>query len=266
MNSLFKADLISLAQELYSSKNVLSQLVGQQLTLRYRRTVLGYFWTLVNPLLMMSVMALVFSGIFKADLKTFAIFLFAGMIPWNFLNSVVIQSGSSFINNEGLIKKIYVPKFVFPLSVTLSVLVDSILSFFVLFALILLIGGQISWSILVLPFAYLILFFFSLGLGLIFAIVTVFFRDLQHVTIIAMQGLFFLTPIFYKKDAIIGSGSLLISLNPIVPFIDLFRAPLFDASLPSLETLLLASMISFFTFSLGMIVFFSQHKKIVFRL
>ena len=90
--------------ELYETRNVLLQLVVQQLILRYRRTSLGFLWTLINPLLMMSVMAVVFSALLKQDLRSFTIFLFAGMIPWNFFSSVVTQSGAAYINNEGLIK------------------------------------------------------------------------------------------------------------------------------------------------------------------
>ena len=103
--------------EVSKFKFVLQQLVRQQLILRYRRTALGYLWTLINPLLMMSVTAVVFSTLFKLELKTYAVFLFAGMIPWNYFNSSVVQSGSSFINNESLIKKIYLPKSLFPLSI-----------------------------------------------------------------------------------------------------------------------------------------------------
>ena len=137
--------------------------------------------------------------LFKADLKTFAIFLFAAMIPWNFFNSVVTQSGTSFINNEGLIKKIYLPKAIFPLSIAFALLIDSALSFLALFLIIFMIGGSLSWTLLFIPIAYLLLFFFALGVGLIMSVVTVFFRDLQHVILIAMQGLFFLTPILYKR-------------------------------------------------------------------
>ena len=153
--------------EVYSSRDVLSQLVSQQLILRYRRTALGYLWTLINPLLMMSVMALVFATLFKQDLKTFTIFLFAGMIPWNFFSSVVTQSGTSFINNEALIKKIYLPKIIFPLSIACALLIDGALSFLALFAIILIIGGSLSWAVLFIPVAYLLLFFFALGVGLI---------------------------------------------------------------------------------------------------
>ena len=258
--------IITFATELYGSRNVLSQLVAQQLILRYRRTALGYLWTLINPLLMMSVMAVVFSTLFKADLKTFAVFLFAAMIPWNFFSSVVTQSGTSFINNEGLIKKIYLPKVIFPLSITFALLIDGLLSFLALFAIILALGGTLSWSLLFLPISFVLLFLFALGLGLIMSIVTVFFRDLQHVILIAMQGLFFLTPILYKHDVLAGNVAWLVGLNPVTPFIALFRAPLIEATLPSSSVLLQTVAISAAAMAIGLFVFLRQEKNIVFRL
>lgn len=252
--------------ELYGSRNVLQQLIAQQLILRYRRTVLGYLWTLINPLLMMSVMAVVFSTLFKADLKTFAVFLFAGMIPWNFFSSVVTQSGAAFINNEGLIKKIYLPKAIFPLSIACALLIDSLLSFIALFVIILALGGTLSWSLLFLPISFVLLFLFAMGFGLIMSIVTVFFRDLQYVTAIAMQGLFFLTPVLYKHDALMGKVAWLVGLNPVTPFIALFRVPLIEATLPSGHVLLQVTTISVVTMAVGLFVFLRNEKKIVFRL
>ena len=134
--------------EVFATRAVLWQLVRQQLILRYRRTAVGYLWTLVNPLLMMSVMAFVFSSLFKSDLKDFAIFLFAGMIPWGLFNSVSTQSAGAYINNEGLIKKIYLPKIIFPMSIAIALLIDSVVSFFALLLIIIAIGGSISWSLL----------------------------------------------------------------------------------------------------------------------
>jgi ABC-type polysaccharide/polyol phosphate export permease len=256
----------SLLSELYNSRNVLSQLVSQQLILRYRRTALGFLWTLVNPLLMMSVMAFVFSTLFNADLKTFTVFLFAGMIPWNFFSSVVTQSGNSFINNEGLIKKIYLPKGIFPLSIAVALLIDNVLSFLALFVIIITIGGSLSWAVLFIPIAYLMLFFFTLGVGLIMSVATVFFRDLQHITLIIMQGLFFVTPILYKQDRLTGKIAWLVDFNPLVPFIELFRAPLSQASLPSSTVILQVVLLSLSAMATGLFVFLRQEKKIVFRL
>lgn len=258
--------IIKFFSELYGVHNVLQQLVAQQLTLRYRRTVLGYLWTLINPLLMMSVMALVFSGLYKSDLKTFALFLFAGMIPWSFFSAVVTQSGLAFINNEGLIKKIYLPKAIFPLSVALASLIDSALSFAALFLIIIALGGSLSWALLFLPISYALLFIFAVGFGLTMSIATVFFRDLQYVIIIAMQGLFFLTPILYKTDSLAGKVALLVELNPVTPFIALFRAPLIEGVLPSGGVILQAIIIAACSMFVGLFVFLREEKNIVFRL
>lgn len=261
-----KINARSFLGELYGSRNVLSQLIFQQLILRYRRTALGFLWTLINPLLMMSVMAFVFATLFQADLKTFTVFLFAGMIPWNFFSSVVTQSGNAFINNEGLIKKIYLPKGIFPLSIAAALWIDNILSFLALFVIIIIIGGSLSWAVLFIPVAYLLLFFFSLGIGLIMSVATVFFRDLQHILLIVMQGLFFVTPILYNQDRLTGKIAWLVDLNPLVPFIELFRAPLSEASLPSSSVILQATLLSMSVMSIGLFVFLRQEKKIVFRL
>lgn len=259
-------NIVKLLRELMGYRAVLRQLISQHLILRYRRTTLGYLWTLINPLIMMSIMAVVFATLFKADLKTFTVFLFAGMIPWNFFNSVVTQSGTSFINNEGLIKKIYLPKSIFPLSIALSLMIDSALSFLALFAIILMIGGSLSWAVFFIPIAYLLLFFFALGIGLLMSVATVFFRDLQHVILIVMQALFFLTPVLYKPDSLVGKVAWLVELNPMVPFIELFRAPLFQASLPSMNVILQAMLFSLTAVIIGLFVFFRQEKQIVFRL
>jgi len=253
-------------EELYVARNVLSQLVSQQLILRYRRTALGYLWTLINPVLMMSIMATVFSVLFKTDLKTFAVFLFAGMIPWSFFNSMVTQSSTSLINNEGLIKKIYLRKIIFPLSLAFALLIDSMLSFLALFVIIIAIGGSVSWAIMFIPVAYILLFFFSVGIGLVISVATVFFRDLQHLIVIAMQGLFFLTPVLYKHDALAGKVAWLVGLNPVVPFIELFRSPLYLATLPSANVVVRAAIISLSAIGIGLFVFLRHEKEIVFRL
>jgi ABC-type polysaccharide/polyol phosphate export permease len=252
--------------ELYGSRRVLWQLVEQQLILRYRRTALGYLWTLINPLVMMTIMAWVFSTLFNAEIKSFTVFLFAGMIPWAFFSAVIIQSGSSFIQNEGLIKKIYLPKIIFPLSIACALLIDTALSFLALFGIIMILGGKLSLSLFFLPIAFALLFFFTLGIALIMSVATVFFRDLQHVIIIAMQGLFFLTPILYKKTAIDGWVAWVIGFNPVSPFIELFRAPLTQAILPESGVILNCSAISLIFFVIGLIFFLYQEKNIVFRL
>jgi len=263
---MMSARFVSFLSELYGSRSVLQQLIAQQLILRYRRTLLGYLWTLINPLLMITAMALVFSSLFKADLKTFVIFLLTGMIPWNFFSSVVTQCSTAFISNEGLIKKIYLPKVIFPLSVAFVFLIDSLLALAALLILIPLVGGSLSWSLLFLPVSFVLLFLFSMGLGLIMAIVTVYFRDLQYVIMIVTQGLFYLTPILYKSDALTGKVTWLVKLNPVTPFIALFRVPTIDGTVPGITILVWAASIAVATMAAGLFVFLRHEKNIVFRL
>lgn len=252
--------------EIKTYRDVLFQLVRQQLILRYRRTIFGYFWTLLNPILMMSVTAVVFSSLFKVDLKTFAIFLFAGMIPWGLFNATITQASTAFIHNENLIKKIYLPRILFPLSVAIGLAIDSIFSFMALFILMLVMGSPFSTALLFIPIAYFLMFIFVFGLALIVSIATVFFRDLQYVMGIAMQALFFLTPIIYKSEDLTGKVAWLIDLNPLGLFIELFRAPLSRAVMPDLVTIQYAFLIAMASLIFGFFFFISQEKKIVFRL
>lgn len=260
------AALYDQAYELHKARSVLWQLVRQQLVLRYRRTILGYLWTLVNPLLMMTVSAVVFANLFKADLKTFVVYLFAGMIAWNCFHSIVVQSSSCFVANEGLIKKIYLPKAIFPLSVAIGLLIDNMFSFVALFAIAMAVGGKISVAVLFLPIAYLMLFLFSLGFALIASISVVFFRDLQQVILVLLQAWFYLTPIMYRREALLGDAAWLMTLNPLVPFITMFRDPICSGVCPPLAVVAQAGLLALVALGLGLALFVHQEKKVVFRL
>jgi len=261
-----KKNILIYLKEIIDTRSILYQLVRQQLTLRYRRSFFGYLWTLINPLMMMSVTAVVFSNIFKIELNKYAVFLFSGMIPFSYFSTAVVQSGQSLTSNEALLKKIYIPKIFFPASVSISILIDSILTTAALFMIILVIGGKLSISLVFLPIAYILLYFFSFGVSLVMAISTVYFRDLQHVVGIAMQALLFLTPVFYKTDTMQGEVAWLIGLNPLTSFVELFRMPIFLSELPPLTTVLSAGALALVSIMIGMMVFRKFENHIVFRL
>lgn len=260
------AALYGHSRELHQKRSVLWQLVRQQLILRYRRTALGYFWTLLNPLLMMGVSSVVFANLFHMDLKTYAVYLFAGTIPWNCFSSIIAQSGSSFVQNEGLIKKIYLPKAIFPLSTSLGLLIDNALSFVALSILMFAIGAKFSAALTFLPIAYALLFLFSFGLALIASVMVVFFRDLQHVIVVFMQAWFYITPVMYKSDMLIGKAKWLITLNPVVPFITMFRDPICNGVFPTASVVLQGGLLAAMSMCLGLAFFLNQEKKVVFRL
>lgn len=260
------AALLRMAREVHQYSDVLWQLVRQFLTLRYRRTALGYVWTLINPLMMMSVTAVVFATLFKLDLATYAVFLFAGMVPWNFFSMTVTQSCTSFIHNEGLIKKIYLPKIVFPLSLAIGMAVDSFLALMALFLLVVLFGAPLTPALLFVPVAYALLFTFTFGVALIASVATVFFRDLQYVISVVMQAWFFLTPVMYRHEALAGKVAAVVALNPMVAFIELFRAPLYLGQWPSLQAVGVAAVVALCALALGVLILLRQEKHIVFRL
>jgi len=242
-------------------------LIRQQLILRYRRTFFGYAWTLMNPLLTMGASTIIFGTLFKADIKTFAVYLFAGFIPWNCFNNILIQTSSSLLVNEGLIKKIAVPKIIFPLAVSISVLIDSLLSFIALFVLMLLIKPFLSWALIFIPFAFLLIYFFSLGVALILCVFTVYFRDLQYVITIVLQVFFFFTPVVYKSDSL-GNGLVakLMSLNPLNIFIELMRLPIVDRIFPNPSIVMIALTLSAFSFAFGLYIFKKYEKTLIYRL
>lgn len=252
--------------ELIGRKNVLKRLVIQTLVLKYRRTTVGYFWSVLNPLLMIGILSLVFSRLFGKEVGEFALFVFAGMIPWNFFNSVVAQSATSLIYNEGLIKKIYLPKTIFPVSTVLALAIDNFLAFCVFIGLGFIFGMSISWHFLFVIPAFLILLIFCLGISLLVSISTVFFRDLQHIIVLGMQGLFFLTPVIYPITAIEGWVGNLLLLNPLVPIITLFRAAIVGQTIPETDMVVYSIMVAISMLILGLLAYKKNENNIVFRL
>jgi ABC-2 type transport system permease protein/lipopolysaccharide transport system permease protein len=245
---------------------VMWQLVSQQLTLKYRRTVFGYLWTLINPLITMSITAFVFSSLFQMELKSYVIYLFSGLIAWNCFSGIVTQTSGAFIANEALIKKIYLPKIIFPLGQSFGVLIDCFFNFLAMYLIVLFMNPVATSAILFIPIAYLILFIFSFGIALSMSIATVFFRDLQYILSILMQGWFFLTPVMYKVNGVSENAAILINSNPVTPFIELFRAPIYLHELPSEAIIFICSLYASVSMVLGVFVFNRYKNIIVYRL
>jgi len=221
----------------------------------------------MNPLLTMGASTIIFGTLFKADIKTFAVYLFAGFIPWNCFNNILIQTSNSLLANEGLMKKIAFPKIIFPIAVSISVLIDSFLSFIALFVLMLLIQPLFSWALVFIPIAFLLIYFFSIGIALILSILTVYFRDLQYVVTIFLQVFFFFTPVVYRSDSL-GGGLVarLMSLNPLNIFIELMRLPIVDHSFPSFSIVMIAFLLSSSSFVFGIYIFNKCEKRLIYRL
>jgi ABC-2 type transport system permease protein/lipopolysaccharide transport system permease protein len=247
-------------------KNILRELVLQQITLRYRRTIFGYLWTLFNPLLMMIVTSIVFSTLLKMDLKSYAVFLFSGIIAYNYFSNCVGQCASSIVINEGLIKKIYIPVILFPIATSLALLIDSFLMAVSLTIIMLFVGVQFSVDMILIIPAYILLYMFTLGVSLIASVLTVYLRDLQHVIGIAMQALMFLSPVYYKPDSLSSKVAAVMRFNPLTYYIEMFRLPLTESAVPSGQTYLIAFFVAAGTLALGIWYFTKNKNKLVFSL
>lgn len=258
--------MTSFINEILQYRQVLRQLIHQQITMRYRRTFFGFLWTLLNPLLNMTIIAVVFSFVMKFQVNEYAIFLFAAMIPWTIFSSSLSQGGSSLILNETLFKKIYLPKQLFVISVVVTTLVDSFLSTACLFIIAFIIGAKISLALLFLPAAFLLLAMFSLGLAFILSIVTVYFRDIQHLIVVFLQAMYFATPIIYPIDAIPARFHFIFYWNPVYYFIDLFRAPIYSGVMPDVHTLAICIGLACVSLVCGVYFFMRNEAKVIFRL
>ena len=259
-------NLNALYKEIIDSKYILIQLIKQYLKLKYRRTVFGYFWTLLNPLLMLMVLGIVFSTLLKIELKLFIQILFSGLFAWNLFSQITVQTLTGYINNEYLLKKIYVSKILFPLSISIALFLDSIIFFIVIYPLMIFLGIEISLALIFLPIALFVLFIFSLGIALIGSIITVFFRDLQWLVPVLLQALFFLTPILYDRSAIIGKLVWLNNINPMTQFVSLFKEIIFFGNIPSLSLWLITTLLAIISVTIGIYFYLKYETKIIYRL
>lgn len=256
--------------EFRTYRGVITNLVAQELQVRYQRSMLGFLWTLVNPALMMGTQALVFSRLFRGmggmGPWEYAVFLFAGAMPWTFLSTSITESTTSLIHNEGLIRKIYVPKWIFPLARVLIQGITFVLSLVALFLMLWPLGATVSSSLLALPAAIVLLGIFTMGLGLAAATIHTFFRDFGHFLNVGLQAWYFLTPIIYKADFLPPNERWKFWLNPVYPFVRLFQQIIQESKWPDFWLFLVAGSIAMITFASGYALFKSQEKKIVFRL
>lgn len=252
--------------DLWQARLVTGQLVHQYVTLRYRRTALGFVWTLINPLLTMAITSVVFSMMMRMPIKSFAIFLFTGLIPWTLFSACALQGGGAILENEALIKKIYIPRQTFVASRCISLLVDALLSFCALFVLAAFIGAKVVPALLFLPISFLLVFVFSLGVALVMSVVSVYYRDAQYVVGIILQAGYYLTPIIYPVSIVPERYRWVFFLNPMYYFVELFRSPIYGGEFPSAHAIFYASTLAIACIMLGVAVFRRYDHTLIFRL
>lgn len=221
--------------EFWKYRDLLKLLVSRNIKLKYRRSILGYLWSVLNPLMIMTVMAVVFSTMFKRSIDHFPVYLFCGQLLFNFMNTSTNQAISSITGSAALLKKAYVPKYIFTLSRITSGLVDLVFSLAALVIVIIVTGAGFTWHSLLFPLVIAQLYVFCVGLGLFLAQANVFFRDIQYIYSAVITAWMYLTPIFYPVEMLPQTLHWCVThLNPMFFYIDQFRCLVHLGTLPGL--------------------------------
>ncbi|MCF2669420.1 ABC transporter permease [Faecalicatena contorta] len=242
---------------------LLNELIARDIKIKYRRSVLGVLWTLLNPLCMMIVLSVVFSNLFKFDIENFPVYLLSGQLIFNFYSESTTNSMSAILSNGPLIKKIYVPKYLFVLSRVFSSTINLLASFTAMVCVMLAMRVELHYTVLLAPIPLMFIVLFSLGVGLILSAITVKFRDIMHLYSVFVTALMYLTPVIYPMSILPDWLSPIVMLNPITNILQMFRSVMLYNSLPTLESLVTASVESVVMLALGLYVFYKNQDEFI---
>lgn len=227
---LFKKRL----RALYDYRFLIKQLVAKDVKLKYRRSFLGYLWSILNPLLIMMVLVIVFSNMFRFEIANYPAYLIIGQTMFSYMTEATNQSIFSITGNAALLKKVYVPKYVFTLSKVTSSLVNLLFSLGAMFIVFIITRVQFSFYMLLIPVILVEVYVFCLGLSLFLAQISVFFRDIQYIYSVFTTAWMYLTPLFYPMEQLPENLQKLIKIcNPMYHYINQFRTLVLNHCMPS---------------------------------
>jgi lipopolysaccharide transport system permease protein len=219
-------------------RDLIWNLTISDLKVKYQSSVLGFAWSLLNPLLMMLVLYAVFMNVFRFEQENFALYLLIGIITWRFLANGTMTAMGSIVGRPGLVTKLYIPRQILVMSSVLSSFISSILEFVVLIPLLFILGAVVTPNILLFPLVHGIYFLIVYGASLVLASLFVYFRDLNQVWDVVLQAGFFLSPIVYPVSIIPAAILDYYMLNPMTVLIETYREFLLYGVTPSLVSLL----------------------------
>ena len=250
--------------ELLHYKELLRQLVIKDIKLKYRRSYLGYIWSILNPLLMMTVLVIVFSQLFRFDIPNFAVYLLSGQVLFSFLSEATTMAVSSIVGNAPLLKKTYVPKYIFTISKVTSSLVNLLFSLVALVLVMIFTQVSFTWNILWFPVVLLEVYVFSLGVSLILAATAVFFRDIQYLWGVFISIWMYFTPIIYPVSIISEEYRWWYdNLNPMYGYVTQFRDVVLNGNPLPLEWLTQGFIVAFAFLFIGYWVFKRKQNQFI---
>ena len=251
-------------KELYLYREMIFSLVKRDLKGRYKGSALGFLWTFLNPLLQLAVYTMVFSVIMRAGIKDYYLFLFVALVPWIFFSTSLSGGASCIWAQQDMVKKIYFPREVLPVSYVTSQFVNMLLSFIVIFGVLIFSGHAINLiAILYLPIIMVVEFVLALGVAMLTSAITVYFRDMEYILGIVAMAWQLLTPVMYAIDMAPEKVRFIFHLNPMTPVIEAYRDILYYGRVPELNTLFSAVIIGVMVLVTGWFTFHRLQKHFV---
>lgn len=249
---------------LLSYRDLIWTLVARDLKVRYRRSTLGFIWTMLQPLLTMAVLTVVFSSIFRFDVDNYPVYALAGIMFWNFFSQSITASMNSLKGNAGLVTKLPLPKAVFPLATTIAGVINFLLALVPLLAILLVTGHPLTPALFFLPVAILLAALFTLGAGLLLSPLAVFFTDIIEMVGVGMTLLMYMTPIFYPMAIVPERFLWLVRFNPIRSVLEVFRDPIYYGKIPPGQHLAVALFVTLLALLVGAWAFRKSSDRIPF--
>ncbi len=250
--------------ELLRYRDLVRALVVRDLKVRYRRSTIGFLWTMLQPMFTMLVLTLVFSKVFRFSLPHYPVYALAGIMFWNFFSQSVTTAMNSLRGNAQLLTKIPVPKAVFPLATVIAGVINLLFALVPLFAILLITGHPIRLAVLFLPVAILIAALFTLGAGLLLSPMAVFFYDTVEMVTVVLTLLMYMTPVFYPMDIVPAKYLWVVRYNPLRSVMEVFRDPIYFGKIPPLPHLAVALGVAAIALVVGIIAFRRSSDRIPF--
>jgi ABC-2 type transport system permease protein len=252
--------------QLYRYRDLVGALVARELKVRYRRSAIGFMWTMLQPLLMMLVLHTVFSSIFrfKMEMGNYPVYALAGILFWNFFSQSILSSMNSLRGNAQLLQKLPLPKAVFPIATVISGVINLLFALIPLLAILVITKHPLTPALFFLPISILLAALFTLGAGLLLAPLAVFFSDVVELIGVLLSLVMYLTPIFYPKEIVPENLRWIVRFNPVRSILEVFRDPIYQGEIPPLSHLSVCIGIAVLALVLGSLAFRRSSDRIPF--
>ena len=252
---------MNLFGELFSYREFLKTSVKKDIRGKYKGSFLGVLWSFINPLLSVLVYAIVFSKIMRFNIDNYLIYLITGVLPWTFFTTAINTGMTSVLFNANIIKKVYFPRIILPISSVTSSMINFLISCIVIVVFVLFSGIGLSFNILFLPLIVIVQYFFCLGLVFILSAIEIYVRDLEHIINFFLSMAFYVTPILYKADQVPKDFRFILEINPMTHIINSYRDIFYYGRVPNILSLLIVLIFSLVLFFIGYLIFNKLQKS-----